>query len=481
MVRRAFICHSSSEADIAAKIEVALEQEGWDTFRDRKDLPPGEAYNARIRQAIETADRFIFLISPTSVEPGRYTLTELAFARQRWPDPSGRILPVMVKPVDLALVSEYLLAVTLVEPKGNIAAEVVAALAAMPSGWKDRLRSTGWRATVAVVFALTAAGGVGGYQYWSQRQAIQSQVGEAIQAAGLAQEGGNYPAAWTSLSRAAELAPDDRQVAVKRQQLAMVWLDNIRGSQSPTGRFTDIIKELRPVLERGATGGDAFSADILAHLGWADFLLIREGATGLDPIQYYKRSVDTDPHNPFGHTMWAFELLRTGHPVEEAMAHCEQALKAGRERDYVRHMQFAALLRWVHSPRFEEAAVQVANEMRTQGEALPEEKGPSNVNDWLWTVYWDRLVNGNEADKFLAALPVEGHLATFQWLFPEDAIEEGKRLNYLVVRAQLEELAGHLEEARARYRKAKEAIGRDWGNGGRTVDLVRAGEARLHL
>lgn len=481
MVRRAFICYSSSEASIAEKIELALEQEGWDTFRDRTDLPPTEAYHERIREAIEAADRFIFLISPTSVAPGRYTLSELEFARRRWPNPSGKILPVMVKPVDRALIPEYLLAVTLIEPKGDVAAEVVAALAATPLGWKDRLGGKGRSAAVAVVVALIAAGGVWGYQYRAHRQAIQEQVAEATQAAGLAQQGGNYPAAWASLNRAAELTPEDRQVWVARQRLAMAWLDNIRGSQSPTGHFTDIVKELRPVLERGAAGGEAFSADILAHLGWADFLLIREGATGLDPIQYYKRSVDIDPHNPFGHTMWAFELLRTGRPVEEAMAHFEQALKAGREKDYVRHMQFAALLRWVHDPRFEEAAVRVANEMRTQGETLPQEIGARNVTDWLWSVYSDRLVNGYERDGFLTALPVEANLATFQWLFPEDAVEGGIRLSYLVARAQLEERAGRLEEARASYRQAKEAIGRDWENGGRTVDLIRAGETRLRL
>ena len=39
---------------------------------------------------------FVFLVSPESVEPGSYCLTELGFARERWPKPADRVLPVVV-------------------------------------------------------------------------------------------------------------------------------------------------------------------------------------------------------------------------------------------------------------------------------------------------------------------------------------------------------------------------------------------------
>jgi hypothetical protein len=51
-------------------------------------LPAGESYNDRIRAAIGESDLFLFLISPEAVAPGRYTLAELDFARERWPHPS---------------------------------------------------------------------------------------------------------------------------------------------------------------------------------------------------------------------------------------------------------------------------------------------------------------------------------------------------------------------------------------------------------
>jgi hypothetical protein len=62
------------------------------------------------------------------VRPGAYTLTELGFARERWPHPAGHILPVMVAPTAPETVPPYLRAVTLLEPRGNVAAEVADAV-----------------------------------------------------------------------------------------------------------------------------------------------------------------------------------------------------------------------------------------------------------------------------------------------------------------------------------------------------------------
>jgi hypothetical protein len=65
-------------------------------------------------------------ISSDSVAEGRYALTE--FARRKWTDPSGRVLPVLVRKTPLDTVPSYLKAVTILEPTGNIAAETSAAI-----------------------------------------------------------------------------------------------------------------------------------------------------------------------------------------------------------------------------------------------------------------------------------------------------------------------------------------------------------------
>jgi hypothetical protein len=57
--------------------------DGYAVFRDRSALPPCESFDARRRAAIEDSDVFIFLISPESVSPGCYTLTELKLATWR--------------------------------------------------------------------------------------------------------------------------------------------------------------------------------------------------------------------------------------------------------------------------------------------------------------------------------------------------------------------------------------------------------------
>src|SRR5699024_2882576 len=73
-------------------------------------------------------DFMVFLISPESVTRGRYTLSELAFAKTKWPNPSNRVLPVMMAPTPLDQVPTYLKAVTILEPQGSAAAETRAAV-----------------------------------------------------------------------------------------------------------------------------------------------------------------------------------------------------------------------------------------------------------------------------------------------------------------------------------------------------------------
>ncbi|MGH9945005.1 MAG: toll/interleukin-1 receptor domain-containing protein, partial [Pyrinomonadaceae bacterium] len=123
-----FLSYSSKDRTLAEEIHLALLGGGHEVFFDKSSLPPGGDYNSRIRQAIKKSDAFVFLISPNSVRPGGYALTELSFAKEKWPKPWGVVLPVMLAPTDYSLIDKYLTAVTILEPKGNVAAEVAAAV-----------------------------------------------------------------------------------------------------------------------------------------------------------------------------------------------------------------------------------------------------------------------------------------------------------------------------------------------------------------
>jgi hypothetical protein len=95
---RVFLSHASEQTDLAAKLNEKLRARGAEVFFDRDDgsLPSGESYDDRIRNAILACDVFVILVSPESMTPGHYTLTELGYARERWSNPAGRVLPVFV-------------------------------------------------------------------------------------------------------------------------------------------------------------------------------------------------------------------------------------------------------------------------------------------------------------------------------------------------------------------------------------------------
>jgi len=93
----------------------------------------------------------------------------------------------------------------------------------------------------------------------------------------------DYWSAWRTLDQASQLSPDSAKVHVTQENLAMVWLENIRLRENE--EFSDITEKLEPVLARGvaSTKEPQKSADMLAHLGWSYFLRTRDGLSGIDP------------------------------------------------------------------------------------------------------------------------------------------------------------------------------------------------------
>jgi TIR domain len=154
-----FISYSREDAVIADALAVGLRQDHHEVFFDRDDLAVGEEYHARIRHDIDACDLFIFLITPGSVRPTSYTLTELAIARQRWPDPSGHVLPVLAKSTSDPDIPPYLAAVTYLQGTGNLVAEALAAVAKVA---QERHRKASVRIGVGAAALLALlVGGVG--------------------------------------------------------------------------------------------------------------------------------------------------------------------------------------------------------------------------------------------------------------------------------------------------------------------------------
>jgi hypothetical protein len=185
----------------------------------------------------------------------------------------------------------------------------------------------------------------------------QRQVGELQAMADQQQRAGEYSQAWASLEHAAATAtrgsylarlaspPDPARQAVRTAQedLAMSWLEH--ASAAGGARFADTVDPLLPILTEGAgTAAGRRKADLLAHLGWAQFLKSRDGGSdAVDPEEFYGQAIAIDSANPFAHAHWGHWLAWKRRPIEEAAAHFDAALASGRARAYVRGVQLAAL------------------------------------------------------------------------------------------------------------------------------------------
>ncbi len=125
---RIFVSYAFQDHEPARAIERALTEQGHDVFLDRDDLPAGEEYHARIRGAIERSHLMVFLITPDSVDPGSYTLTEIEIAEKAWRQAGGRLLPVMLRPTPADSIPHFVRTVTWLEAPGNVTATVAAAV-----------------------------------------------------------------------------------------------------------------------------------------------------------------------------------------------------------------------------------------------------------------------------------------------------------------------------------------------------------------
>lgn len=132
---RFFLSYASEDKAIAEETYFALIGAGHEVFFDKPSLKPGDNYERRLCEAIDAADGLVFLISPESIQAGGYALTELKYAREKWKHPQNRVLPVMVTPTPYDTIPAYLRAVTILQPEGNVAAEVADSV----KGWGKSL------------------------------------------------------------------------------------------------------------------------------------------------------------------------------------------------------------------------------------------------------------------------------------------------------------------------------------------------------
>ena len=126
---RIFISYAAQDREPAKSIYLVLRDQGQRVFFDRADLPAGDEYHNRIREAIQKAHLFIFLLSPNALDADSYTLEELNIAEKT----GVKLLPVVLREPAMEQIPVSLKNVTFYRPAGNLAASVAAKFTASPA------------------------------------------------------------------------------------------------------------------------------------------------------------------------------------------------------------------------------------------------------------------------------------------------------------------------------------------------------------
>ena len=296
------------------------------------------------------------------------------------------------------------------------------------------------------------------YSSWRERQTT---IEELVAAARLQAEARDYPGGWRLLQQALELDPGARAARDYQGPFAMAWLRDLRlvGDQT----FSELVDPLLPVLYMGTANPDkVMAADMLGHIGWANYLKRMDGHQEVRIDESFARALAFDPDNPYAHVHWAFWVLHGGNNrdygepnIDKARRHIDAALASGRDRAYVVDMAFYALDGSSHKGSNEEL-LRLAYQLSRSAEVV--------APDHLRAVHslYDPIARGldprgqGRLEELVGILPPEKLLATFNWVL--DGMEVGKPLaprdltGNRYIMGRLHEAAGNRARAIAIYK-----------------------------
>jgi hypothetical protein len=137
---KVFLSYASEQRDQARELAFRLSNTGFNVFIDQKSIIPGDSFASRIQKELFRSDIFVFLASADALRSGSYTMTELELAEKRWPRPAGHVIPVLIENTSFESLPEYLRSVSVLEPKGELLADTVNAVARL----SRKIRITIW-------------------------------------------------------------------------------------------------------------------------------------------------------------------------------------------------------------------------------------------------------------------------------------------------------------------------------------------------
>jgi hypothetical protein len=297
-----------------------------------------------------------------------------------------------------------------------------------------------WIAALTAVISLVL--GVRQLATWLSDTASHRREAAALVEVGKQQASrGAFADAWKSFDRAEALRPD-KAVDAARIDVAYRWLEEARSE--PNQPFSTITQAVTPALDkRLVQAKGAERADLLTHLGWAEFLRFRDGA-GDGPEMRYQEALAADADNVYANTFLGHWLMWSGAHVDKARARFERALAhAGSKRGFVRRFQLASLKS--HGDAADAEFLRVVGEMRNNAEALTTDVASDAY--WLFTLKYGRPGDASAARKEPRE-DAAAELATYEWVAatPEGADRNPDMREF--VHGVLQEAAGRTDAAR---------------------------------
>jgi hypothetical protein len=259
----------------------------------------------------------------------------------------------------------------------------------------------------------------------------------------------DYPAAFATLKHAVELDPIDSEAQTREAEAAMRWLENVHAQERT---FTETANQLLPVLDNALTTAQGpEAADLLAHIGWANFLKYRDGQReGVTVEENYKKALDVEAGNVYAHAMWGHWSLWQGGSLDEATRHFAAALASGRVRPFVRMLQISALANRGRDADLE--SLRVSNDMRKNGESLNE-----HDRDYiLWANFTTKYRDRQELLRGISVMSAAEMEGTYDWL--AEGLSEDKVWTRDFVIANLREAAGNHTEALNLYTSLQKTL-----------------------
>jgi len=279
--------------------------------------------------------------------------------------------------------------------------------------------------------------------------------------------------ALSTLARARALAPASEAVRLMQEDVAMDWVRNVR-VDSGTSSFADAIKPALAVVDASlpsATG--ARRADLLAHSGWAAFLMWRDGDRRLNPVEWYSEALSLDPGNPYANAMLAHWILFQGEDIPRAVTLFDTALRAQRATEAVRILQWAAYGD-DRTPSAHVQLVRLADTMRRDAQKLTMRQAQT-----LWAPYYFATLSSRQKERqlLLEALPPDDHISTLDWAFTDYAAgDESRRRTIRYYVALLHARAGRVDRAGDELRALHAEMAKDSGS---LKDAVKAALEQL--